>query len=87
MAVHAHAVSDAVLEKLVIGTVAGVDNDFARGGIHRPTFRSGLGGGECGTLRAMHDIENLPHLVAGFAEHKSPRDIGSVALHLAASIH
>jgi len=35
VAVHAHAVADAMGEVGVVGHVAGVDDDLARGGVHR----------------------------------------------------
>jgi hypothetical protein len=86
VAVHAHAVSEAMGEVLVIGAVACVGDDFARGGVDGAGFRAGLGGGQRGALGAMHNVEDLLHLVAGFAEHKGARDVGRVAFHRAAAV-
>ncbi len=86
MAVHAHAVSQTMGEVFVVWPIAPVGDNLARGVVHRTALRSRLCGRQRGTLRAVHDVENLFHFVAGFAEHEGARDVGSVALHGAAAI-
>src|SRR4029077_15505554 len=90
MAVHAHAVSQAMREEFVIGTVARVGDDFARGGIHGTGFHSGLCSSQGGALGSMYDVEYLFHFVfrfvGGFAEYTRARDIGRIAFRRAAAV-
>ena len=77
-------------EEFVIGAVARVGDDFARGGVHRTSFHSGLRGCQRGALGSMYDVEDLFHFVfrfvGGFAEHKRTRDVGRIAFHRAAAV-
>ena len=86
MAVHADAVSEAVREVFEAGAVAGVDDDVARGGVDRFERRARLRGFERGALRALHDVEDLVHLVGRLAEDERARDVGLVAFDGAAVV-
>src|SRR3981189_1533017 len=86
VAVHAHAVSQAMREIFVVRAVARVGDDLTRGGVDGAGFYSRLRGCQRGALGSMYDVENLFHFVAGFAEYKGARDIGRVAFHRAATV-
>ena len=75
MTVHAHAMTEAVGEKLEAGTIAAVDDNLARGGIdaferHTRTCRVERRG-----LGPMHDVEHPLHLVGCLAEDECARDV------------
>ena len=86
MSIHAHAVAHAVGEVLVVGTVTGIGDHFARGGIDGARFDSWARCGKRCRLCPVHDVENMLHLVGGLAEHKCPRDVGLISLHGAAVV-
>src|SRR5208282_2645928 len=86
VAVHAHAVSQAMGEVHVTGAEARFGDDLARGGVHGTGFNSGFGGRERRALGPMHDVEDPFHFVARFAEHKRTGDVGLITFHGAATV-
>ena len=63
VAVHADAVADAVGEVFIVGAVAGGGDDIACGCVDGLALHAGAGGGECGRLRLVDDVEDLALLV------------------------
>lgn len=71
---------DPVREVFEAGSVSGIDNHFARGGVHRIIRDARFCCRECRLLRTLYDFENSAHLVGRRAEDKCARDVGCVAL-------
>ena len=61
--VHADAVAYAVGEVFVVGAVAGGGDDVAGGGVDGLALHAGMGGGECGGLGLVDDVEDLAGIV------------------------
>ena len=70
VAVHAHAVADAVGEVLEARAVAGVDDHLARGGVDRLDGTPGRAALSVAVCACLHDVEHLLHLVGRLAEHE-----------------
>src|SRR5207244_8818515 len=66
--------------------VAGVGDDFARGGVDRLQWRAGPRCRQRRALRPPHDVEDLVHLLARLAEDERARDVGLITLHRAAVV-
>src|SRR5437879_4140363 len=86
VAIHAHAVSDAVREIFIVRSIARFGNDLARSGIHAATGLFRVSGFQRRTLGAMNDVEYFFHVVSGFAQNKGPADVGNITLHLASAV-
>ena len=70
----------------VIKTETRVVHHFARGRIHRIAESARPCRRQSRALSLMHNIENLLHLLGGFAENEGAADVGFVMLHRAPAI-
>ncbi len=74
-------------EVFVIRAVTRVGDDLACGRIHSLCRNSGFGCGQCGRLRAMHDLKHLVHLLGGLAHYEGAADVRLITFHRASPIH
>ncbi len=86
MPVHADAVAQAVGKVLEARAKPGVADHLARGSIHLLGGQAGTSHVQRGFLGGVNHVEDLFHLVAGFAEYERARDVGAVALDVAAVV-
>ena len=87
MAVHAHSVTDAVGEVLVIGTVASVSDDLPSGRVNLPTVDARPSRCESDALGFVNDVEYGFHFVGSFSEDEGASDVGGIALDLATPVN
>ena len=91
VAVHADAVTYAVGEVLVVGTVAGGGDDAAGGGVDGLALDTGMGGRDGGRLGLVDDVEYLTGFVefwrGGVAEDEGAGDVGLIAFDSAAIVN